>query len=245
VTGLVIGGVALVVVAVLLVASVTLLGRKASDTDAASGDTPAATTPTAPTGAERGPCGPIPPITAQAGAADPDLLVAPTYVEGLDLGVFEQYYGPLTLTDSDDLPTVDAYMASVDSIDDQARHAELEAEGFRGGFARTWLSSHGDTVAIRVAALADPASAQAYANFHLRQACSNEIWELAPTANIDGGVTFMELDASGRPEVRMIGVVGNAEINVTVCTCRPASTGRAASEAWIQRLQRDLVDPPA
>jgi hypothetical protein len=242
VTGLVVGGVALIVVAVLIVTSVTLLGRKASDTDVGSADPPARTAPTA---RATGPCGPIPFITAQPGAVDPDLLIKPTYVEGLDLSVFEQFYGPLTLTDSDELPTVDAYMELVRTTDNEARRAELVADGFRGGFDRKWLSSHDDSVSVRVAAFEDSPRAQAYANFHLQQACADEIWDLAPTANVDGAVTYMALDANGRPEVRMIGVVGNAEINVTVCTCRPASTGRSASEAWVKRLQRDLVDPPA
>jgi hypothetical protein len=250
--GLGIGAVAVIAAFVLLIGAVTLVGRKATDTAGTDASGSQSTAPPlgaigtvpdrTPTTIGVGNCGPIPDVTPLPGPDDPDLLISPAFVSDMDVSALEHTYGPLT-------PELTVFPQSVDEAVDGLDHpsleetrAELLADGYRGTALRRWRSQRGDSVAVLNYAVADAAGAQRLTRLLLIHACSHSS-PIAESTTVPGALVFFDTapgDPNGMPRARFVADIGNTEVNVTLCTCRPGDEALATAELWVKRLVQSL-----
>ena len=241
---LTIGAIAIVMVLVVGVTAVLLLGKTSNPsvatTDRSGLASPGTTAPRATR--PQGPCGVVPSVTALPGPSDSDLMVSPGYVESLDVSGLERFFGPMTPT-GDGIATYFAKSTDVMRVlrtsDAEARQAELDRDGFRGAAWRTWSSQGGDYISVFLQAFGDPTAAEHYADHHLTQDCVDSSPMRGSTV-VPGAVAYMNRNPKGNPQVQLIGVVGDTEVNVTICACRPADESLATAEAWLRNLTQSL-----
>jgi hypothetical protein len=243
--------VAVVGVLALLVASVTLLGRTTTTADGGASGSQSTAPPLGalgtvpdrtPTTIGVGPCGPIPDVTPLPGPDDPDLLVSPDFISQMDVSALERTYGPL-VPETTTFPTsVDEAVEGLDHPSLEETRAELLADGYRGAALRIWRSQHGDTVAVLNYAVADAAGAQRLTRLLLVHACTHSS-AIEESKVVPGALVFFDTppgDPNGMPRARFVADVGNTEVNVTLCTCRPGDEALATAELWVRRLVQSL-----
>jgi hypothetical protein len=187
-----------------------------------------------------GPCGPIPQLQANAGPADPTALISPAGFEALPLDALRRTYGELMIGFTEYSSSVDDILDTIPTDQRSARRQVLLDTGFLGDARVTHHSTEGDRFTILTVALRDTDAALDYAQFHLAQACEvSSVME--PSEVVPGGVVFYTSDPeTGRPMARLVAVVGNTEVNVTLCTCHPDSDAMGTAEA----LARDIIGIP-